>query len=67
MTEDSEDAILVSAKELEQVTGIQYLIAFPSGITQNGSILGLVSALLDSSSEVNAMHPAFVERLGLVV
>ena len=67
VTEDSEKAILVSAKELKQVTCIQYPIAFPGGITQNGSALDPVSALLDSGSEVNAMHPAFVERLGLVV
>ena len=67
MTEDSEEAILVSAKELEQVTCIQYPIAFPGGVTQDGSALGPVSALLDSGSEVNAMHPAFAERLGLVV
>ena len=67
VTEDSEEAILVSVKELERVTCIQYLIAFPGSVTQDGSVLDLVSALLDSSSEVNAMHPAFVERLGLVV
>ena len=67
VTEDSEEAILVSVKELEQVTCIQYLIAFPGGVTQDGLALGPVSALLDLGSEVNAMHPAFAERLGLVV
>ena len=67
ITEDSEEAILVSAKELEQVTYIRYLIAFPGGITQDSSALDPVLVLLDSDSEVNAMHPVFVERLGLVV
>ena len=67
VTEDSEEAILVSVKELEPVTCIQYPIAFPGGITQDGSALDPVLALLDSSSEVNAMHPAFAKRLGLVV
>ena len=65
--EDSEEAILVSAKELEQVTCIQYPITFLGGITQDDSVLDLMSALLDLDSEVNAMHPAFVERLGLLV
>ena len=67
MTEDSEEAILVNAKELEQETCIQYLITFPGGVTQDGSALDLVSALLDLGSEVNVMHLAFAERLGLVV
>ena len=67
MIEDREEATLESAKELERVTCIQYLIAFPGGVTQDGSALGLVSALLDLGSEVNAMHPTFVERLGLVM
>ena len=67
MTEDSEKAILVSVKKLEQVTCIQYFIAFPIGITQNGSALDLISAVFDLSSEINAMHLAFVERLGFVV
>ena len=67
VTEDSEKAILVSVKELEQVICIQYLIAFPGNITQDGLALDSVSALLDSCSEVNAMHPAFAERLDLVV
>ena len=30
---DSEEAILVSAKELKRVTCIQYPIAFPSNVT----------------------------------
>ena len=67
VTEDSEEATLVSVKELEQVTCIQYFIAFPGGVTQDGSALGPILALLDLGSEVNAMHPAFVERLGFVV
>ena len=67
VTEDSEEAILVSTKELERVTCIQYLIAFSDGVTQDGSALDPVLALLDSGSEVNAMYPAFAERLGLVV
>ena len=61
VTEDNEEATLVSAKELERVSCIQYLIAFPSGVTQDGSALAPMSALLDSDSEVNAMHPAFAE------
>ena len=67
VTEDSEEAILASAKELKQVTYIQYPIIFPGGVTQDGAALDSVSALLDLGSKVNAMHSAFVERLGLVV
>ena len=67
MTEDSEEAIIVNAKELEVVTYIQYFIAFLGGITQDGSALDPVSALLNLGSEVNAMYPAFAERLGFVV
>ena len=67
VTENSEEAILVSVKELEWVTCIQYLITFPGGVTQDGSTLDLVSALLDSGNEVNVMHPAFAKRLGFVV
>ena len=67
VTENSEEATLVSAKELEQVTCIQYPIAFPGDVTQDGSALSPVSALLDLGSEVNAMHSAFAKRLGLVV
>ena len=62
MTEDSEKASLVSFKELEQVTCIQYLIAFLGSVNQDGSALDLVLALLDSSSKVNGMHPAFAEK-----
>ena len=32
LTEDNEDAILVSAKELKQVSCIQYLIIFLGGV-----------------------------------
>ena len=46
---------------------IQYPIAFPSSVTQDGSVLDFLSALLDSGSEINAIHPAFVEKLGLMV
>ena len=67
VTEDSEEATLVSAKELEQVTYIQYPIAFPGGVNQDGLALSPVLALLNSGSKVSAMHPAFAERLGLVV
>ena len=67
MTEDSEEAILVSGKELKQVTCIQYLIAFPGGVIQDGSALNIVSALLDSGSKVNAMYPTFEQRVGLAV
>ena len=67
VTEDSEEAILVNAKELERVTCIRYPITFPGGVTQDSSALDPVSSLLDSGSEVNAMHPIFAERLGLVM
>ena len=67
VTEDSEEATLVSVKELEQVTCIQYPITFPGRVTQDGSALHPVSALLDLSNEVNPIHVAFVERLGLVM
>ena len=67
VTKDSEEAILVSVKELERVTYIQYLITFPGGVTQDGSTLDPILALLDSGSEVNALHPAFAEKLGLVM
>ena len=33
VTEDSEEATLVSAKEMEQVTCIQYPIGFLGGVT----------------------------------
>ena len=67
VTEDSEETILASAKELEQVTCIQYLITFPGGVTQNGVTLDPVLAFLNLGSEVNAIHPAFAERLGFVM
>ena len=67
MTEDSKETTLVSAKELEQVIYIQYPIAFLDDITQDGSILDFVLALLDLGSEVNAIHPTFTKRLGLVI
>ena len=67
MTEDSKETILISVKELEQVTCIQYPINFLGGVTQDGSALDPVLALLDSGSEVNTMHPAFTERLDLVM
>ena len=67
MTEDSEEAILINVKELEQVMCIQYPITFPGGVTQDGSALDPVSAFFDSNSEVNAMHLVFAERLSLVM
>ena len=67
MTEDSENAILVSAKELEQLMCILYLIAFLSDLTKDGSALDPERAFFDSSSEVNAMHPAFAKKSGLVM
>ena len=62
-----EEAILVSPKDLEQVTYIQYFITFPDGVTQDGLALDLVSALLNLNSKVNTMHPAFAEKLDLLV
>ena len=50
LIEDSEVAILVIAKQLEQVTYIQYFIVFPGGVTQNSSALDSMLALFDSSS-----------------
>ena len=67
VTEDSEEAILVSTKKLERVTYIQYLIVFLGGVTQDSSVLNPILALFDSSSEDNAMHPAFAKRLDLVM
>ena len=67
MTKDSEEAILVSAKELEQVMCIQYPIIFPGGITQDGLALDLLLALFHSNNEVNAMYLAFIKILGLVI
>ena len=67
MTENSEEAILVSVKKLEQVTCIQYLIVFPGGVTQDCSALDPVSALIDSGSGVNTMYPTFAKKLGFAV
>ena len=67
LTEDSEETILVSFKELEQVTCIQYLIVFPGDETQDGLILDPMLSLFNSDSKVNAMHPALAEKLGLVM
>ena len=67
MTENSKKAILVSAKMLERVMCIQYLIAFLGAVIQNGSALNHMSILFDSDSKVNAIHPAFAEKLGFVV
>ena len=67
MIENSEEAILVSAKELEQIMCIQYPIAFPGNITQDSSVLNSMSALFNSGSEVNIMYPTFAERLSFVV
>ena len=67
VTENSGEAILVSVKELEQITCIQYLITFLGGITHDSSALDSVLTLLNSGSEVNTIHPIFIERLGLVV
>ena len=39
----------------------------PDSVTQDGSALDLILALFDSGNEVNAIHPAFAARLGLVV
>ena len=67
MTEDSEEAILVGAKKMEQIMYIRYLIVFPGGVTQDSSALNLLLVLFDSGSEVIAMHLAFAKKLGLVV
>ena len=67
MTKNSEEVILVSAKKMEQITCIRYPIIFSGIVTQDGSALDPVLTLLDSSSEVNVMHPAFAKKLGLVM
>ena len=66
MTENSKE-IFVNAKELEWVICIQYFITFPGSVTQDSLTLDPVSALLDLGSEVNVIHPTFIEKLGLVV
>ena len=50
VTEDSKEVILVNAKELKQITCIQYLIAFPDGVIQDALALDPVLAFLDSGS-----------------
>ena len=67
VTEDSGEAILVSAKKLEWVTCIQYLIVFQDGVTQDGSALNPMSALFDSGNEVNAIYPTYAEKVDLVM
>ena len=67
MIESNVGAILISVKELKQVTYIQYLIAFPDGVTQDGSALDSVSAVLDSSNEVHIIRPTFVKKLDLMM
>ena len=67
MTEDSEKVILVSVKELKQVTCIQYSIAFPGSVIQDDLVLNPVLAILHSGSEVNVMHLAFAERLSFMM
>ena len=67
MTENSEKAILVNAKDLKQITCIQYLIAFLGSITQDGSILNPVLVFFDLGSEVNAIHLTFEKKLDLVM
>ena len=67
VNKNNKEVILVSANELEQVTCIQYPIAFPVGVILDGSALDSVLAPLNLSSEVNAMYPALTKRLGFVV
>lgn len=67
MSKDSEKAILVIAKELEQVTYIQYPIVFQGDITQDNPVLDPILAFFDSGNKVNVIHLPFIERLGLVV
>ena len=67
MTEDSEKTSLVIAKKLEQVMYIHYPIVFSDGVTQDGSALDFMSALLDLNSEVNVIHPPFAKKLDLVM
>ena len=67
VTDDSEKAILVSIKELEQVTYIQYLIIFQGGVTQDGIALNSVLAFLNLGSKVNVIHLIFVKKLSLLI
>ena len=65
--EGNKEAILVNNKELKQVMYIQYPIGFQGNVTQVRIALDPKSALFDLSNEVNVMHPAFTEKLDLVV
>ena len=65
--ENSGKAILISAKSLEQITYMKYLIVFQGGLGQVSKILNPVSAIFDLGSEVNVIHPAFIEKLGFTV
>ena len=47
-------------KALEHVLCIHYLVQFKKDKTQ-------VQALIDSESEVNAMHPSFTKQLSLSI
>ena len=67
MIENSEEAILLSAKELEWVMCIQYPITFQDSITQDSSALDSTLALFDLDSEINIIHLTFAEKLGLMV
>ena len=67
MIKNREKTTLVSAKELEHVICIQSPIVFPGGVTQDGLALDPILVLHNSSNEVNAMHPASVKKLGIVV
>lgn len=62
ITEDSKQAILVSAKHLQQLTYIQYPIAF-----QIGLISDLISAFFNSNSEINVMHLIFAKKRGFMI
>ena len=46
---------------------IQYPIAFPDDVTQDGSALDLVLVLLDLGSEINAIHTIFAEKFGFMM
>ena len=65
--EDIKKVIIVSVRELKQVTYIQYFIIFQENITQVNSILNLMSAFFNSDSEINVMRPAFAKKLGFAV
>ena len=65
--EDSEKAILVNAKKLEQVMCIQYPIVFLDGITQDDSVLNPIFILFDSGNEINVIYLSFAEKLGFIM